>query len=102
LCLTRLGDLALATGNPTEAVDQYTEALDIFRAIGNPWGIAEALLHMGQVAIRYAPVAAAARLLHEALELSLSTGAAPQITAIIKAFTAVGVVRRISTRCYDT
>lgn len=86
LCRNRLGDLALALADPVEAVEQYTAALTMFRTIGNPWGIAATLLQLGLFATRSGSVAAAARLLHEALELSLNTGAVPQITAIIAAF----------------
>jgi DNA-binding CsgD family transcriptional regulator len=89
LCLNRLGDLALAMADPVEAVELYTAALEIFRTIGNPWGIAAVLLHISRFATRHVPAAATARLLHEALELSLQTGATPQMAEIIAAFAAL-------------
>ncbi|MBC8074778.1 MAG: tetratricopeptide repeat protein, partial [Chloroflexales bacterium] len=86
ICMNRLGDAALALNDLPGAVRQYAAALEQFRAIGNPWGIAAALLQLGRFATNHGPHAAAARLLHEALELALDTGAAPQIVAIIATF----------------
>jgi DNA-binding NarL/FixJ family response regulator len=76
----------LALGDAPAGGDRYVAALGLFREIGNRWGIAEALLNLGRLAIAYALDAAAARLLHEALELALDTASAPQITAIVTTF----------------
>jgi predicted ATPase/transcriptional regulator with XRE-family HTH domain len=48
--LTRLGDIAVAQGNPAEAEKLGEEALAIWRGRGDAWGMTWALLQLGRAA----------------------------------------------------
>jgi DNA-binding NarL/FixJ family response regulator len=81
-----LGDTARALGAAAEAAGRYAESLALFHEIGNQWGSAAALLNLGRLALDHQADAAAARLLHAALELALDTSSAPQVAAIVSTF----------------
>jgi DNA-binding CsgD family transcriptional regulator len=81
----RLGDTAVGLGNNAEARACYEQALTLFHEIGNRWGMAAALINLGQVALARQQSAAAVRLFQEALRLALETGSAPQVTTILAA-----------------
>jgi DNA-binding CsgD family transcriptional regulator len=81
LCLNRLGEAAVALGEHAEAHTHFVRALALFREIGNTWGEAATLEHLGRQAVALAGPrghpAAATRLLQEALHLALVTASAP-------------------------